>query len=257
LNPQHPQFGEGALSCAAKPHSHPTEKTHARRQRAPASTRAAGGPARPTACSSGLSLVQGDFTILRLSVNFTKLCVFTASPLGDISTSFRHPLWQRRPSFWTRFHRSRCSSKCQRTTRCEPPPRVVLRTRWASVIVCRSTLWTGSAVLACCRRPGAESARPAGTGRLACACGGRARAPPSGRDIVAVPRARAAQGAPGWQRLLRVCVCGLRWPLIAPCCGDRKACLRCVEQRGFHAPPQGHPCRRVPCASCAGRSRWA
>ena len=32
----------------------------ARRQRAPASTRAAAGPARPTACSSGLSLVQGD-----------------------------------------------------------------------------------------------------------------------------------------------------------------------------------------------------
>ena len=61
LNPQHPQFGEGALSCAAKPHAHPTEKTPARRQRAPASTRAAGGPARPTACSSGLSLVQGDF----------------------------------------------------------------------------------------------------------------------------------------------------------------------------------------------------
>ena len=60
LNPQHPQFGEGALSCAAKPHAHPTEKTPARRQRAPASTRATAGPASPIACSFGLSLVQGD-----------------------------------------------------------------------------------------------------------------------------------------------------------------------------------------------------
>eukprot|EP00966_Prymnesium_polylepis_P269601 6227871-Prymnesium_polylepis.1 len=43
-------------------HRHPaTNKTPARRQRAPASTRAGGGPARPIACSSGLALVQGDF----------------------------------------------------------------------------------------------------------------------------------------------------------------------------------------------------
>jgi hypothetical protein len=60
--PHNPQFGEGALSCAS--HMPPPPKTPARRQRAPASTRAAGGPARPIACSSGLCLVQGDFCYL-------------------------------------------------------------------------------------------------------------------------------------------------------------------------------------------------
>ena len=59
LNPQNPQFGEGALSCATHT-CHTPPKTPARRQRAPASTRATGGPAGPIACSSGLSLVQGD-----------------------------------------------------------------------------------------------------------------------------------------------------------------------------------------------------
>eukprot|EP00966_Prymnesium_polylepis_P096954 2246291-Prymnesium_polylepis.1 len=39
----------------------PPPKTPARRQRAPTTTRAAGGPARPIACSSGLSLVQAIF----------------------------------------------------------------------------------------------------------------------------------------------------------------------------------------------------
>eukprot|EP00966_Prymnesium_polylepis_P114944 2656340-Prymnesium_polylepis.1 len=41
----------------------PTPKTPARRQRAPASTRATAGPASPIACSSGLSLVQGDLLL--------------------------------------------------------------------------------------------------------------------------------------------------------------------------------------------------
>jgi hypothetical protein len=58
LNPQHPQFGEGALSCA--PQMTPPPKTPARRQRAPVPTRATVGRASPIACSSGFSLVQGD-----------------------------------------------------------------------------------------------------------------------------------------------------------------------------------------------------
>ena len=45
LNPQHPQFGEGALSCATQ--MTPPPKTPARRQRAPVPTRATVGRASP------------------------------------------------------------------------------------------------------------------------------------------------------------------------------------------------------------------
>eukprot|EP00966_Prymnesium_polylepis_P126294 2920881-Prymnesium_polylepis.1 len=64
----------------------PPPKTPARCQRAPVPTRATVGRASPIACSSGLSLVQGDFTRFAAASGFSELRPHAGS-FADTSAS--------------------------------------------------------------------------------------------------------------------------------------------------------------------------